>query len=259
MSESIGIYGLVLFFLGEKSVDLCLLCSVAAVAIIAYGPKKDAMIGLIEAHDGGSFTQNDPSEKNVYENKNLKRRRKVASLIVLLASAIVLLDMFFCDFLPRSTFSKLLPYIVVISAIVSTVCLYRSVSFRIRNPDVIRRNPLLKNKSVRILYCAVCSLMLAWTVCGGFLPWLYTGITGSEGDILVAVTGWNVGGAKSGCSKPYVNNQILFSPARGMCVDSTEWKKYTCGTVLRLTGKISLLGINVRQMEIVSKTQHYSR
>jgi hypothetical protein len=46
MSESIGIYGLILFFLGKNSMDLYLLISVSAAAMCMYRPKKDEIIGL---------------------------------------------------------------------------------------------------------------------------------------------------------------------------------------------------------------------
>jgi F0F1-type ATP synthase membrane subunit c/vacuolar-type H+-ATPase subunit K len=46
MSESIGIYGLVLFFLGKNPMDLYLLISVAAAAIFTYRPRKDELVNL---------------------------------------------------------------------------------------------------------------------------------------------------------------------------------------------------------------------
>ncbi len=48
MSESIGIYGLVLFFLGKDSTDLYLLILISAAAMVMYRPKKDAMINLVQ-------------------------------------------------------------------------------------------------------------------------------------------------------------------------------------------------------------------
>ena len=46
MAESIGIYGLVLFFLGKNTTDLYLLLLVSAAAMIAYRPRKDEAIRL---------------------------------------------------------------------------------------------------------------------------------------------------------------------------------------------------------------------
>lgn len=46
MSESIGIYGLVLFLLGKDVTDLYLLIFVSAAAIFMHRPKKDEIIGL---------------------------------------------------------------------------------------------------------------------------------------------------------------------------------------------------------------------
>ncbi len=51
MSESIGIYGLVLFFLGKNPVDLYLLILISAVALFMYRPKKEELIRL--AREGG--------------------------------------------------------------------------------------------------------------------------------------------------------------------------------------------------------------
>jgi len=48
MSESIGIYGLVLFFLGKNSTDLYLLILISAVAMVMYRPRKDEMLNLAQ-------------------------------------------------------------------------------------------------------------------------------------------------------------------------------------------------------------------
>jgi len=46
MSESIGIYGLVLFFLGKNTIDLYLLILISAAATVMYRPRKDEVISL---------------------------------------------------------------------------------------------------------------------------------------------------------------------------------------------------------------------
>lgn len=43
LSESIGIYGLILFFLGKSTTDLFILILLAAMAMIYYRPKRDAV------------------------------------------------------------------------------------------------------------------------------------------------------------------------------------------------------------------------
>jgi len=48
MSESIGIYGLILFFLGKNSTDLYLLILISAGAMVIYRPKKDEMLHLVQ-------------------------------------------------------------------------------------------------------------------------------------------------------------------------------------------------------------------
>jgi hypothetical protein len=48
MSESIGIYGLVLFFLGKNSTDLYLLILISAAAMVMYRPRKDEMLNLVQ-------------------------------------------------------------------------------------------------------------------------------------------------------------------------------------------------------------------
>jgi hypothetical protein len=48
MSESIGIYGLVLFFLGKNPTDLYLLILVSAAAMLVYRPRKDEMLSLVQ-------------------------------------------------------------------------------------------------------------------------------------------------------------------------------------------------------------------
>jgi len=46
MSESIGIYGFVLFLLGRDVLDLYLLNLVSAAAMFTYRPKRDEIINL---------------------------------------------------------------------------------------------------------------------------------------------------------------------------------------------------------------------
>jgi ATP synthase subunit C len=46
LSESIGIYGLVLFFLGKDQTDLYLLTLVSAAAMLFYFPKKEHLLLL---------------------------------------------------------------------------------------------------------------------------------------------------------------------------------------------------------------------
>ncbi len=48
MSEGIGIYGLVLFFLGKNSTDLYLLILISAAAMVMYRPRKDEMLNLVQ-------------------------------------------------------------------------------------------------------------------------------------------------------------------------------------------------------------------
>lgn len=46
MSESIGIYGLILFFLGKNQLDLYLLITISAAAMLYYHPKKEEVISM---------------------------------------------------------------------------------------------------------------------------------------------------------------------------------------------------------------------
>lgn len=48
MSESIGVYGLILFFLGKNSTDLYLLILISAAAMVVYRPRKDEMLNLVQ-------------------------------------------------------------------------------------------------------------------------------------------------------------------------------------------------------------------
>jgi hypothetical protein len=48
MSESIGIYGLILCFLGKNSTDLYLLILISAAAMVMYRPRKDEMLNLVQ-------------------------------------------------------------------------------------------------------------------------------------------------------------------------------------------------------------------
>jgi hypothetical protein len=48
MTESIGIYGLVLFFLGKNQVDLYLFILISAATMLIYRPKRDEIVSLTE-------------------------------------------------------------------------------------------------------------------------------------------------------------------------------------------------------------------
>jgi len=48
LSESIGIYGLVLFLLGKNTMDLYLFILVSAGAMIMYRPRKDELLSLAQ-------------------------------------------------------------------------------------------------------------------------------------------------------------------------------------------------------------------
>ncbi len=56
MSESIGIYGLVLFILGKNTMDLYLLLLLAAAAMFMYRPRKDELIKLSKESQEDSIT-----------------------------------------------------------------------------------------------------------------------------------------------------------------------------------------------------------
>jgi len=56
MSESIGIYGFVLFLLGKNSMDLYLLLLISAAAIVMYRPRKGQLISLMQEGQGDSAT-----------------------------------------------------------------------------------------------------------------------------------------------------------------------------------------------------------
>ncbi len=54
MSESIGIYGLILFFLGKNSTDLYLLILISAAAMVMFRPRKDEVLNLVQESQGDS-------------------------------------------------------------------------------------------------------------------------------------------------------------------------------------------------------------
>lgn len=48
LSESIGIFGFILFLVGKNALDLYLLLALSAAAIVAYRPKRDELLGLAQ-------------------------------------------------------------------------------------------------------------------------------------------------------------------------------------------------------------------
>lgn len=53
LSESIGIYGLVLFLLGKSTTDLYLLILISAAALLLHRPGRDEIMSLSEASTAG--------------------------------------------------------------------------------------------------------------------------------------------------------------------------------------------------------------
>jgi hypothetical protein len=51
LTESIGIFGLVLFLMGRREVDLYLFMFVSAAAMLFYRPKRDELVSLIQELD----------------------------------------------------------------------------------------------------------------------------------------------------------------------------------------------------------------
>ncbi len=60
MSESIGIYGLILFFLGKNSTDLYLLILISAAAMVMYRPRKDEILNLVQKSREDSTAEGAP-------------------------------------------------------------------------------------------------------------------------------------------------------------------------------------------------------
>jgi len=55
MSESIGIFGLVLFLLGKNTIDLYLLILVSAAAMVMYRPRKDELLSLAQGMEDSTM------------------------------------------------------------------------------------------------------------------------------------------------------------------------------------------------------------
>ncbi len=52
LSESIGIYGLILFFVGKNITDLYILILIAAIALFLYRPNKEDIMSMAEIKTG---------------------------------------------------------------------------------------------------------------------------------------------------------------------------------------------------------------
>lgn len=57
MSESIGVYGLILFLIGKNTIDLYVLILIAAAAIFMYRPRKDEVMKLGQEGQEDSTTR----------------------------------------------------------------------------------------------------------------------------------------------------------------------------------------------------------
>jgi F0F1-type ATP synthase membrane subunit c/vacuolar-type H+-ATPase subunit K len=51
MTESVGIYGLVLFFIGKNAMDLYLLIAVSAIAMFFYRPNREEIVNLSQSFE----------------------------------------------------------------------------------------------------------------------------------------------------------------------------------------------------------------
>ncbi|MCX5850360.1 MAG: hypothetical protein NTW65_13095 [Deltaproteobacteria bacterium] len=193
------------------------------------------------------FKYIEANEKKISDKSKIRKRR-VTYLVLFSIAAVMFFAAFFCNFLLNPEYNLITVFIIIISTITSTLYLNSYLSKKLEDPEhQSTMNPSFKKRWVRISCSGLLTLILSFSLFGGTLPWFYTYIVGSEGEIRVKVTGWRSGG--HGCSRPYVDHQILFSPSRGLCVDKADQPKYPEGTTLRLKGKISALGINISQME----------
>jgi hypothetical protein len=57
MSERIGVYGLVLFFMGKDTTDKYLLLFISAAAMFTYRPRKEEVIRLFQETREGATTR----------------------------------------------------------------------------------------------------------------------------------------------------------------------------------------------------------
>lgn len=69
LSESIGIYGLLLFFLGKNPTDLYLLILVSAAAMFMYRPKMEEVIELVTESREGTGTGEGKTYPGVHDQR----------------------------------------------------------------------------------------------------------------------------------------------------------------------------------------------
>lgn len=169
---------------------------------------------------------------------------KPLMIIIIITSTIILFfcDIFFSNFLPNLNYIDALVFIVPITAIACVVWISK------KEKDPIAQNynksnlPIIKNRWSRLLLILFTLVLFFFPVFRGALPWLYTSMTGTEGELLVMVKGWESEGRLK-CSKPQICNVSLLQPANSLCVGKSDRDKYPVGTVLKLKGKKSIFGV----------------
>lgn len=188
------------------------------------------------------FKRIEADEKNANANNKVKKR--IITIISLVICAVVLTDISFCNFLLNPEYNSIMGAVIAISTVVLALSLF--FSGILEKPEF--QNTADKKMLTRIFTSVVFAVLFCFFFFRGILPWIYTEISGSESELLVKVTGWHSGSGV--CPHPEVNGQILFAHSRGLCANATDRKKLQPGTTLRLTGKVSALGINISKMEI---------
>jgi tetratricopeptide (TPR) repeat protein len=239
----------------------CLLLWIVVLPFYLYKRNEFIKINLLTPKDIEAIEANDQKteslsvtqkrrvitteQKNIYKNAIKKRRIAAAALFLLLI--ITWLPVIFSNFLSNRSYGSAFGFLFLFSTIALTFLFYRYFPQKPVNQELpATGNPSHQIKWIRLLGFGIFSIILSIPLVSATLPWLYTGIAGSKGDILAKVT--DLGSYDRNYSYPKVDNQI--TPLKVLCVSRADRDKYSKGTTLRLKGKVSALGINISHMEI---------
>jgi hypothetical protein len=117
--------------------------------------------------------------------------------------------------------------------------------------QMARRSRLLRSSWRRAPFMAAIGLMMAYISLSTAWPWLYTSAFGHAGEAYFVVSGWE--SFRGQCARPRLEEMpfLLFS-RRTFCFGDELRGKVPVGTVIRITGQQSALGIIPERLFIVA-------
>lgn len=115
---------------------------------------------------------------------------------------------------------------------------------------------IMTNKFLRVAWRRVLFMWLVGSICGygaaawGY-SWLYNAALGSPSERLEIVSGFTSGGART-CAHVKIERFFFVDSPRSLCMNKSMAGQIPIGSTVRLVGRSSVLGINVKHIYSMS-------